>query len=472
MPFLVSAALWLILFVSLGRLHELFPFLLPLKLGKVSMAVGLGVVLATNIKDITFFLTQSGIKKYIWAITILALCAIPFSVYASNSLDKFISYLNLLIGCSIITALGKDKMKSMQACIIVILFVISTQMIINTASGRVSVSMTYDPNDIALLCVVFLPFALYGISYGNFISKIFCLATSAGTVGGIALSGSRGGLVALACVAIYSIILAKKRRFLLIVLCALGAVVFMAMAGDALWERMNALMSGTDYNLSTKGDSRLAIWGNALELMMRRPLFGVGIGQFSAALGMLTDGPWKTAHNSFLQVGVELGVGGLFAFCAMLYFGFKTSLRGSNAHFLSVAEQQRFMALRISTLAFCTGGFFVSHAYSPITYTLFCLIAIMHYELEKNEKQAQQKSAHTSEHAAEDLGQNSPGPSPRLQQSSPTSTKAPELLPPTTPRSEQHIRAEATRKARQSRLQAGDSLQQNAHKQTYFPKEG
>ncbi len=462
-----TITLWLMIFISLGRVHEIFSFLMPFKVGKLSLALGLGITVATNINDLFLLLTRSPIKNYLIAIAVIAFLGVPFSVYPSFALEKSVGFLSLLLAISTIVALGKGKMETIQLCLVSVLSIISLQMIISQTTGRVSVSMTYDPNDIALLCVTFLPFALYGINHGNFISKIFSLATSAGAVASIALSASRGGLVALACIALYSIALAKKRRLLLIILCALGVSVFTAMAGDRLWERMDALMSGTDYNLSSTGDSRLAIWSNAIDLMIRRPILGVGIGQFSTALGTLTDGPWKTAHNSFFQIGVELGVGGLIAFLGMIYFTFKTSLRGSRATFLSAAEQYRYTVLRMALLGFCTGGFFVSHAYSPIPYTLFSIAVIMHYELDKREKRAQLMSFQEEMENTDPL---SPQGNDSSKNVSPTTLK-PSPLPLQAARKAEHIHAENMRKTKQSRLLAGDRLQQEMQKKAPPAKE-
>ena len=67
-----------------------------------------------------------------------------------------------------------------------------------------------------------------------------------------------------------------------------------------------------------------------IRLMTQNPLTGVGIGIFAIAEGSSrkdTGGPkepWKTAHNSFIQIGGELGVGGLILFILLIYYLFKS----------------------------------------------------------------------------------------------------------------------------------------------------
>ncbi len=431
--------LWFMLFVNVGRFQEIFPFLIPFQLGKVSLALGLAFICAQNPRDLRTLLFDSPIKKYLLTILFFALFGIPFSVYISGSIESFTSLIRLFFITSIIVALGKKNPESMRLCLITMLLILSVQVIIQKAVGRVSISSTYDPNDIALLCIILLPIALSGLSHKSFIVKICSLIASGGAVASIALSGSRGGLVALIAVTIYAIILAKKRRILLITLCIIGGIIFSAMAGDELWARIQALRDGSDYNFSTTGDSRFAIWSTGLEVMLKKPIFGVGIGQFITGLATVGGGVWRTAHNSFLQIGMELGLGGLWAFCGMLFFIYRLSVKGSQATYLTTAQQNSYMYLRLSFLGFCVGGFFVSHAYSPIAYSLICFSVVMHYNLEDIKKKSLQEDTV--------LYQNEISPPSGIEKKSSVNRI-----------SKVHSQAHARRNIRKSRLETGDLL--------------
>ncbi len=385
MALLRNFALWLILFVTLWRFQESFYFFIPFRLGILSSILGAAVVLATNANDLFIILRETPLKKYFIIILVLGFFSIPFSVFPGNAIDSYTQYLRSILTTSIVIALSKNNRGSLQLCITVVLILLASQMLLQSVGGRISVSLTYDPNDIALLFVVFLPVAINGISNSNFIIKMTSLVASGLAVGSIALTGSRGGLIALFAVAIYGIILAKKRLFTLIILSGIGAAIFMAMAGEELWIRLQSLFDGTDYNLETSGDSRVAIWLNAVEVMLRRPILGVGFGQFVTGLATITDTPWKTAHNSFLEIGVELGLGGLYAFCAILFSLYKLSKTAEHADFLPAKEKNLYIYIRMSLLGFCVGGFFVSHAYSSISYTLFALGFVMMMDYDKKE---------------------------------------------------------------------------------------
>ncbi len=397
MYFIANFALWFLIFITLGRFQELFPFFAPFRLGVVSVAFALVVVLATNTKDLTHFLRSTPISKYFIVILVVAFLGIPFSVYKGPALEEYIDFLRTLLSTSLVVGLGRRNMQSLLLCIISVLLLISIQMLSQKVGGRVNVSSTYDANDIALLCVTYLPFALYGIGSKSKMMKIVSLFAIGGGVASIALSGSRGGLLALIAITIYCIILAKKRRILLIVLCAIGSSIFMAMAGDELWLRMQAFIDGTDYNFAEGSAGRLSIWGNAIEVALRRPILGVGIGQFMTGIGTLTDGPWKASHNTFLQILVELGFLGGGAFLAILYSIYRLSMYGSKASFLSTDEQSLYMYLRVSLLGFCAAGVLLSHAFSPIAYTLFALASVLFLDIKNKEKAAQRENSRERE---------------------------------------------------------------------------
>ena len=232
----------------------------------------------------------------------------------------------------------------------------------------------------ALLFVVFLPIVTAeALCAKNFLLRIAAWGTVACSLIGIALTQSRGGLLALAAVAAHALLISKKRRWLLVPLLALGTVIIVQAADDAFWHRFQELRTQEDYNYTAR-DGRMTVWREGLGLLAQRPLFGVGIGQFSAGLGMIGNGSYKTAHNSFLQLGAELGVFGLLVFLAMLREAFRIARAGRASPLLPAADRLRHTALLLSLTGYCVGGFFLSQAYGNILYMLLALAAIMHLE--------------------------------------------------------------------------------------------
>lgn len=371
---------------TLGRVQELFPILYPLQLGKVGVAMGLITLLSINAGRLTVFLKATPMGRCFLVIFILSFMGIPFSVYASGALESFFGLCRMLLIVSILVGLSMDgrEYAFRKACIWTVL-IMAILMLLNEGSGRINVSMTYDPNDIALLFVVYLPIVVNEIVLGGKWMRIISLSACACAIMAIALTGSRGGIISLAGIGLHAILLAKKRRWILIPALALAALIVSATADDMLWERFGSLQDKTDYNFEA-GGGRMTIWKEGLHIMITNPFLGVGIGQFSVGLGMLGNGAWKAAHNSFVQIGTELGLIGLGAFIATLYSVYHIGKQGARASWLPPDERQRFVALRISLTGYCIGGSFLSQAYGSILLIFLVLAACMDLQLKASER--------------------------------------------------------------------------------------
>ncbi|MDL2321187.1 O-antigen ligase family protein, partial [Desulfosarcina sp. OttesenSCG-928-B08] len=265
--------------------------------------------------------------------------------------------------------------------------------------GRIQISNTYDPNDMALLFVMYLPIIANEALLGGKWIKIMAVTACICSVMAIPLTGSRGGIIALSGIGLHAVLLAKRQRWILIPVLALVAFVISVTADDSLWDRFQSVQDNTDYNFDSK-EGRVTVWKEGLRIMITRPLFGVGIGQFSVGLGTLGNGAWKAAHNSFVQIGTELGLIGLGAFVVMLYSVYRVGKRGARASWLPPDERQRFMAFQISLTGYCIGGFFLSQAYGFILLIFLVLVACMYLKL----KAAEQRSVREGDFADEDAG--------------------------------------------------------------------
>lgn len=450
---LSSVILWALVFVMLGRLPELFPFLLPLQLGKVTVLLGLIAVLSINPSRLAVLWKETPMGRYLLILVVLAFLGIPFSVYRSGALESFTGLLRTMLTISIIVGLcvgGREQ--TLRKTYIWILLLMSSMMIMNRGSAeRLQVSSTYDPNDIALLFVVYLPIIASEALLGSKWTRLVASASAACSVTAIALAGSRGGIIALAAIGLHAILLVKKRRWVLISAFALAGFIITATASDSLWERFQSVQDSSDYNFDAK-TGRLTIWKEGLYIMITHPVLGVGIGQFPVGLGMLGNGAWKAAHNSFVQLGTELGVIGLGAFIAMLLSIYRLGIRGARSPCLTLAERQRFVALQLGLTGYCVGGFFLSQAYGFILLVFVALAASMHLRLEK----AEQDFANTIDVP---LPHNtvSAKPVPKLRPLEKSPAPPSKSLAGTA-----STRANAIRRAREERLLQGDRLQQNS----------
>jgi O-antigen ligase len=83
------------------------------------------------------------------------------------------------------------------------------------------------------------------------------------------------------------------------------------------------------------GPSRAQIWEGTIELIKRYPLIGIGLGekkfkhmmeeeiQFSLMQGWILDNP----HNSYLQIAVMVGIGGLAMFIVIYFIIIKNAVK-------------------------------------------------------------------------------------------------------------------------------------------------
>ncbi len=251
----------------------------------------------------------------------------------------------------------------------------------------------YDPNDYSMLLICSIPLIVYFVATAK--SRLVRLAAVAAVVivtGAIARGGSRAAFVGFVIVGVYLLIVFRalpKRVRIGAVVVSIAGLSFLA--SDEYWERMRTLLNPQeDYNWSGRSyGGRMEIWKRGLGYMVRRPLLGVGVGRFGAAEGRLSDraqGPdfgtgirWVSPHNSFVEIGAELGVTGLLTFLALIGLSVRAMQRiirappgggGRSSPQAALAQ-----ALIGALLGYVVVGFFLSQAYSTYLYATFGIVA-------------------------------------------------------------------------------------------------
>jgi O-antigen ligase len=92
-----------------------------------------------------------------------------------------------------------------------------------------------------------------------------------------------------------------------------------------MWQDASAQAEvGEDGYLKEGFSARWRLWMRGIELMLEHPFLGVGAGAFPVAeagetFRDLGRGGYLGAHNSFIQVGAELGILGIVLFVYLLY---------------------------------------------------------------------------------------------------------------------------------------------------------
>lgn len=157
-----------------------------------------------------------------------------------------------------------------------------------------------DPNDLAQILLIALPLAFIAWRRGRVVANFFVvLVPAALLLWTTYLTHSRGGLIALAAVALMA---ARKK---------LGTTASSALAAVFILGMIALDFTGGRGISATDGADRLEAWANGLEMFKSAPIFGIGFDSF-------TDLYEITAHNSFVLCLAELGLLGSVLWIALL----------------------------------------------------------------------------------------------------------------------------------------------------------
>ena len=270
----------------------------------------------------------------------------------------------------------------------------------------------FDANDLGMILVMALPLALLFFFNGKPLTRMLSLVTMIGIPVTIALTGSRGAMIGLAVIGLTMLV--TLRRISVVkragILAAVVAGLFFA-APDGYWKQMGTLFNlKDDYNYSVDY-GRKGIAKRGIGYMLGRPLFGVGVANFPRAEGTISpiaktrqdEGlsvEWIAPHNTYVQVGAEMGVPALTIWLALLFggtVGLWRLRRRLPASWQHESAERKFLSdaclfLPLSFLGFAVTSLFLSHAYTIVAYIIFAYLGglhlLVHNELRKGSSMA------------------------------------------------------------------------------------
>jgi len=384
----------LMVLVSVWRIHTLAPALDAIKIP--SLAPGLGVL---------FFLVDNDPRRQlrgivnplfykILGVAVVIVLSVPTSLWRGGSFqfltaDYWKTFLLLVLMAASIRSmadLDRYALMHLMGATLYCGFVL-THFEVTGPSGRLGDLGYYDANDLALLLVCTIPFCVFLLRPGaKPLYRVAAIPTLALIVSTLVKTGSRGGFLGFIACGLYLIFtfgaVSKRVR-----IYAVGSmVVFLLTFGrDQYWNLMSSLLHPTqDYNY-TDDVGRWQIWKRGIGYMVSHPLTGVGAASFGTAEGTLSSVSerqrygigfkWSAAHNSFVQVGAELGVLGLGLFLAALWQAWRF-VRGVGRGGVARAGPLGAYGHTIGgvLLAYAVSGFFLSAGYSPFLYSIFALV--------------------------------------------------------------------------------------------------
>jgi putative inorganic carbon (HCO3(-)) transporter len=371
------------LLTSVGRVHQLFPVLEYLRPGMLTGGLGLLIFLfgrpeAHRSRDVFVPTTKILIALLFWMVL-----SVPLALSQGRSFDMVVDDFGKTVVMYLVVVGAVRGLRDVERLAAVYLLAATAYSVVvlcrfDLGGGddwRLGRLYYYDANDFATFAVTAMPFGLYFLHAGRRALHRVLGAAALGTLAlALVWTGSRGGFLALLAVTLFVVVryTGVPLRWRLSV-TALVALVFLATASEQYWRQMGTIVEDSDYN-RTDETGRLQIWQRGVGYMLQNPILGVGANNFGAAEGLLSPFAyrqqfgvgvrWSAPHNSFVQVGAELGIPGLVLFVAFIASAFR-ALRHSDASLTR--------ALTASLIGYVVGAFFLSLAYSAILYTLVAL---------------------------------------------------------------------------------------------------
>ena len=217
-----------------------------------------------------------------------------------------------------------------------------------------------DPNLWATVNLTLLPLLIFQMrQQAQPALRLLHLLVALGAVVNVVLSYSRAGL--LTGVLLGLLYLWEERRHLtrtIGVMILMGVVAVAVVPSRYIVGRMQTLISSGGNNSDGSVDARYNLLLNGFDALSQNVFLGVGPGQFGRYVrwGSGLGDHGKVAHNSYLSLAVELGLGGMLAF-AFLAWVTVMALRQAREYLHEPWLLTYLAAARRSFFAFCLMAF-------------------------------------------------------------------------------------------------------------------
>lgn len=367
------------------RLHEVAPFLAPLRPALLVSVGGLALVFQQSRGRAIQGLFRSPIYQLVLAYFGWACLTAPFALWigqAVSTLQVFVPAIFLVTALLLcpptlrtVTRLQAGLVGASAIFAVALLAMGRTSM-----DQRMSISGSLDSNDIAAVMALSFPLAAGLVLHSTGWRRWLGLVAAALLTVATTATGSRGGTLALVAGALTFVFgLRGGRKLLMLFLLVVGGIGAWLAAPPAFRERMASFAAGEkDYNYTAYG-GRKQIWARARMYIIQNPLLGVGVGNFPTAEGetlaaMKLRGKWSNAHNAYLQAAAEMGLVGGALFVALLVVPARRAYRHwrprARNRIGRMRHRPEFLA---AIVAFAVSSIFLSHAYF---FAFFGLIGI------------------------------------------------------------------------------------------------
>ena len=370
------AGLFLFLLVVYVRPYEFFPRALWMRsmafwVAMVTLAIYVPTQLGLDGK-ITVWTRE--VKLVLWLL-VFALLSIPQALDPLLAWNGFVDYLKVVLMFVVLINVVRTegRLKLLLLLVLLVSCVLSIGAVHDYMGGRLDLGgkrikgmiggMFDNPNDLALHLVTIIPIALALLFTSRaFFKKLFYGLAAVLMTAGVVVTFSRGGFLALICMAgVLGWRIGRRNKWLVLLLLPVILAAFIVLAPGGYGNR-----------LATTGDesavARLDDLKRSIFITLHHPLLGVGMENY-----ILFSNSNHATHNSYTQVSSELGLAAfviyvLFQIAPLRGLGKITretsnSRRESHFYYLSVG-------LAASLIGYMVASFFASVAFLWYVYFL------------------------------------------------------------------------------------------------------
>jgi O-antigen ligase len=305
------AGLFVFTFLVFFRPYEFSPSLLWLsKSALITAIVTLLFFIPTQLSLENRITVRPREVNLVLLLLLLVLVSVPFALDKFRAWNAFVEYSKVVVMFVVMVNVVRTekRLKAVLLLVLVVTVILSVAAINDYRAGNLALGGTRiagvisglfdNPNDLALHLVTFFPIVI-GLALASryLLGKAIYAVVAVTVLGGVVVTFSRGGFLALIFVAgtlVWK--LGKRNRTLVAIVTVLLITLFIILAPGAYRERV----------ATTNDESAAARTGElkqSIYLALRHPVFGVGMDNF-----VLFSDTEHATHNSYTQVASETGL--------------------------------------------------------------------------------------------------------------------------------------------------------------------
>lgn len=237
--------------------------------------------------------------------------------------------------------------------------------------------ITGDANEFAVMSLVVLPIGYYlMIEARSRWQRIYCLGCGFLTLVAMLIGASRGGFIGLGAALLFMVWQSKRRIRNLVFVVVPVALALLFLPIPAMQRLANPTWLDTQNT-----ESRLASWEGGKRMIASHPVFGVGLGNYKPLLRQyVPEAPLEIiAHNTYVEIGAELGLPALLVFVALLFSTYRSL---ANVHREAARAKIRLLefaslGIRGGLVGYSVSACFVSVEYERLLWLMIFLSACL-----------------------------------------------------------------------------------------------